>query len=54
MIQNTNCQNLNHGRVDAPVHACPMCGKVVNGIYPLKTAAKTNILKVEKIETSIV
>jgi hypothetical protein len=24
------CPNFNHGRPDAPVRACPMCGAVVN------------------------
>ena len=24
------CPNLNHGRADPPVRACPMCGAIVN------------------------
>jgi len=24
------CQNSNHGRANAPVRCCPMCGKTVN------------------------
>ncbi len=39
MIQNNNCQNFNHGRINAPVHACPMCGKVVNGDISIKNCS---------------
>ncbi len=29
------CQNMNHGRLNAPVRSCPDCGEVVNaGISP--------------------
>jgi hypothetical protein len=24
------CQNMNHGRTNAPVRHCPMCGEIVN------------------------
>jgi len=29
-VQNDSCPNANHGRLNAPVGFCPMCGKVVN------------------------
>ncbi len=32
---NTNkprCPNMNHGRSNAPVRFCPMCGEVVNKV----------------------
>lgn len=25
------CLNFNHGRANAPIRACPMCGVIVNG-----------------------
>ncbi len=37
MITRTNyCPNLNHGRRNAPVRFCPMCGEVVNENIPIK------------------
>ena len=33
MIQKNSCPNYNHGRVNAPVRACPRCGEVVNETY---------------------
>jgi len=30
MTRNTHCLNHNHGRSNAPVRFCPMCGQVVN------------------------
>ena len=35
MIQRS-CPNFNHGRVNAPVRACPMCSEVVNIKIPIK------------------
>ena len=35
-MQRESCPNLNHRRYDAPVHYCPMCGKVVNENIILK------------------
>ena len=37
MRSEERCPNRNHGRVDAPVRFCPMCGGVVNGDMPPKT-----------------
>jgi len=31
IIQKNLCHNLNHGRINAPVRFCPLCGEVVNG-----------------------
>ncbi len=31
VIQKSRCPNFNHGRTNAPVRFCPMCGEVVNG-----------------------
>lgn len=28
--KDVRCANMNHGRVNAPVRSCPMCGEVVN------------------------
>lgn len=30
MRSESNCQNMNHRRSDAPVRFCPSCGSVVN------------------------
>ena len=30
MTRPARCPNLNHGRLDPPVRACPMCGEIVN------------------------
>ncbi len=29
-MRDERCPNLNHGRRDAPVRACPSCGGIVN------------------------
>lgn len=29
-MKNTRCPNMNHGRLNAPVRNCPMCGEIVN------------------------
>ncbi len=36
------CPNYNHGRSDAPVRACPMCGEVVNAKLPVKHCSEEN------------
>lgn len=48
MIQKNNCPNFNHGRVNAPVHACPMCGKVVNKDIPIKDCSEDEHAKRRK------
>ncbi len=48
MIQNNNCQNFNHGRVNAPVHACLKCGKVVNGDIHIKNCSEEEHAKRRK------
>ncbi|WP_415062694.1 hypothetical protein [Bdellovibrio sp.] len=30
MKRDTRCPNMNHGRLNAPVRHCPMCGEIVN------------------------
>ncbi len=30
ITQGNKCPNFNHGRADAPVRFCPLCGEVVN------------------------
>jgi hypothetical protein len=30
LTKRNNCPNYNHGRSNAPVHFCPVCGEVVN------------------------
>jgi hypothetical protein len=35
------CPNLNHGRKDPPVRACPMCGETVNPTIPEKRCTET-------------
>ncbi len=40
MLQRNNCLNFNHGRVNAPVRFCPMCGGVVNGNIPIKECSE--------------
>ena len=30
MTPTTRCPNLNHGRSEPPIRACPMCGSIVN------------------------
>lgn len=48
MIQKNSCPNFNHGRVNAPVHACPMCGEVVNGDIPIKNCSEDEHAKRRK------
>ena len=36
MIQKNSCPNFNHGRVNAPVRVCPVCGDMVNKDIPIK------------------
>jgi len=35
-MKGKRCPNFNHGRRDAPVRACPMCGEVVNPQVPVR------------------
>lgn len=37
----TRCPNFNHGRANAPVRCCPMCGEPVNDAIPAKRCAET-------------
>jgi hypothetical protein len=30
MTKTSSCRNFNHGKSNAPVRVCPMCGEVVN------------------------
>ena len=48
MIQTNNCLNFNHGRVNAPVRACSMCGDVVNGTIPTKNCSEEEHAKKRK------
>jgi hypothetical protein len=48
MIQRSRCSNLNHGRANAPVHACPMCGDVVNKNIPIKDCSEEEHAKRRK------
>jgi len=32
----SHCLNFNHGRPNAPVRYCPMCGEVVNDNIPVQ------------------
>ena len=36
MTRANRCLNFNHGRANAPVPFCPMCGEVVNEKTPLR------------------
>ena len=36
ILQRNNCSNFNHGRLNAPVRFCPMCGEVVNEDIPIR------------------
>ena len=40
MTPPARCPNLNHGRSDAPVRACPMCGEIVNPRVPPKECSE--------------
>ena len=35
VMQRKKCPNFNHGRSNAPVRFCPMCGEVVNEDIPI-------------------
>jgi hypothetical protein len=48
MIQKNSCPNFNHGRVNAPVRACPMCGDVVNKNIPIKDCSEEEHAKKRK------
>jgi len=36
ITQGNKCPNFNHGRADAPVRFCPLCGEVVNEDIPIR------------------
>ena len=36
ILQVKKCPNFNHGRPNAPIRFCPMCGAVVNNDIPVK------------------
>ena len=38
--RNDRCPNFNHGRPNAPVRNCPMCGEVVNSKIPQKVCGE--------------
>jgi len=40
MTRNDRCPNFNHGRPNAGVRCCPMCGKVVNSKIPKKVCSE--------------
>ena len=40
VLQVKKCPNFNHGRPNAPVRFCPVCGKVVNQDIPIKRCTK--------------
>ena len=40
MTREGRCPNYNHGRANAPVRFCPMCGDVVNEKIPIKTCSE--------------
>ena len=40
MTQRNSCPNFNHSRTNVPVHACPMCGDVVNRNMPIKNCSE--------------
>ena len=48
------CPNLNHGRRNAPVRFCPMCGEVQMKTSPSRRVPKRNTQKADLKETSIV
>ena len=39
-MKRDRCPNFNHGRSDAPVRFCSMCGAVVNKDLPTKTCGE--------------
>ena len=40
MTRNGRCPNFNHGRPNAPVRFCSMCGNVVNNRIPEKECSE--------------
>jgi predicted RNA-binding Zn-ribbon protein involved in translation (DUF1610 family) len=48
MIHRRSCPNLNHGRTNAPVHACPVCGEVVNRNIPIRNCSEEEHVKRRK------
>jgi hypothetical protein len=40
IMQRNKCPNLNHGRADAPVRFCPLCGEVVNEDIPIRKCSE--------------
>ena len=40
ITRNGRCPDLNHGRPNAPVRCCPMCGEVVNSRTPQKVCSE--------------
>jgi hypothetical protein len=36
ILQLKKCPNFNHGRPNAPVRFCPVCGEVVNKDIPIR------------------
>lgn len=40
MTRERRCLNFNHGRANAPVRFCPMCGEVVNENIPIKKCSE--------------
>lgn len=44
-IQEARCLNYNHGRLNAPVRFCPMCGKVVNENIPIRACSEQKHVK---------
>jgi len=40
IMQQNNCPNFKHGRANAPVRFCPMCGDVVNEDIPIRKCKK--------------
>ena len=48
MTQINSCTNFNHGRVNAPVRVCPMCGDVVNKNISIKNCSEKEHAKRRK------
>jgi len=36
ILKRKKCPNFNHGRSNAPVRFCPVCGEVVNKDIPIR------------------
>gem|GEM_PF-5443841 len=43
MTREGRCPNFNHGRPNAPVRFCSMCGEVVNNKIPAKISNETKV-----------